>query len=187
MSTSSFLAREFTIAILGSAAVGKTSLCLQFTRNRFLEIYHPTSEDSYRKAITMDGTNVVINIIDTAGMEHNPGQTTSLIRDCTGFILVYDITNSQTFIDIQEIQSQVLDITAQRKVTFALVGNKSDLESRRQVPEDKGRQLALLWGCSFYETSAKNRVNHEQCFMNLVRDMTARKTSTTTDRCCMLQ
>lgn len=174
MSEISFVAREFTIAILGTAAVGKTSLCLQFTRDRFLEIYHPTNEDSYRKAITIDGLNYVINIIDTPGMEHNPGQTVTLIRNCAGFILVYDITNAQTFVDVQELHAQVLDVVAERKPTLALVANKSDLEPRRQVSDAKGRQLAQAWGCPFYETSAKNRINHELCFTDLVREVEAR-------------
>lgn len=184
MSGTSFLAREFTIAVLGSAAVGKTSLCLQFTRNRFEDTYHPTSEDSYRKAITISGDNYVINIIDTAGMEHNPGQTISLIRSCVGFILVYDITNTQTFIDVQDLHAQVMDVRGDYKPSIVLVANKSDLETRRQIPEAKGKELAEVWGSPFYEASAKNRINHEQCFLNLVKDIEARGRMKADKHCC---
>jgi small GTP-binding protein len=153
-----------------------------------MDEYRPTNEDSYRKAVTIEGVNYVVNIIDTPGAEHNPGQTISLIRSADGFILVYDITNAQTFADVRELQAQVMDVkSSSHRAALILVGNKSDLESRRQVSEAQGRRLAEEWGCGFYESSAKNRVNHDHCFLTLVREIEARGHSIANEKCCCVQ
>lgn len=59
--------REYTIAIIGPTGVGKSSLCLQFTRNYFTESYEPTEADYFRKPITMNNIEIMLNMLDTAG------------------------------------------------------------------------------------------------------------------------
>ena len=60
------------------------------------------------------------------------------------------------------------------RVPILLVGNKIDLESQREVPTVEGMALAQIWGCPFVEASAKNRMNVNEVFAEIVREMNMR-------------
>jgi len=54
---------------------------------------------------------------------------------------------------------------------MVIIGNKCDLESERQVSRHEGQELAKQFKCPFMEASAKHRVNVEECFFDLVREI----------------
>ena len=100
------------------------------------------------------------------------------MRDRQGFILVFDITNPASVDDLNEIYHQILrnklsatspsDNSAEPAVPLVLVGNKLDLGNERKVPGLKGKELAAQWKCSYYEASAKMRMNVDEIFLDLV-------------------
>jgi GTPase KRas protein len=93
------------------------------------------------------------------------------MREGKGFLLVYTITNRATFEELNNLYEKILRSKEGHKVPIVICGNKCDLESQRDVPKEDGEALAGQWGCPFYETSAKNKINHEQCFFECVREI----------------
>ena len=93
------------------------------------------------------------------------------MRTGQGFMLVYAITSRSSFDEISSFRDQILRVKDKDKVPVVLVGNKCDLESERQVTTNEGNDLARSFGCPFLETSAKTRINVEDSFFNLVREI----------------
>ena len=91
---------ECNIVVLGSAGVGKSDLITQYCYG-FAEHgqYNPTIEDSYRKSVVIDNTSLILDIIDTAGMEEYRAMRELYIRKGRGFIIVYSVTNNSSFLD----------------------------------------------------------------------------------------
>jgi len=100
------------------------------------------------------------------------------MRSGQGFLCVYSITNRDSFEEIATFREQILRVKDADKVPMVIVGNKSDLESDRQVSQADGKELAASWNCPWMETSAKARVRCEESFFELVREI--RKTAPST-------
>lgn len=93
------------------------------------------------------------------------------MRTGEGFLLVYSIDSRQSFEEIRTFQQQILRVKDRDDFPIIIVGNKCDLESDRVVSEAEGRAMAQQFKCSFMETSAKKRVNVEESFYELVREI----------------
>jgi len=152
--------KDYKIVVLGSGGVGKSALTVQFVQNIFVEKYDPTIEDSYRKQVEVDGTQCMLEILDTAGTEQFTAMRDLYMKNGQGFALVYSITSQSTLQDLQEIREQILRVKDTDDVPLVLVGNKCDLESERAVGREQGASLARSWGnTAFMETSAKSKIN----------------------------
>jgi GTPase KRas protein len=93
-------------------------------------------------------------------------------RHGEGFLLVYSVTTRSSFEEIVKLRDQIVRVKEDvPKVPLVLVGNKCDLEDRRQVTKTEGEDLARSWGVPFFEASAKLRINVENCFYQLVREI----------------
>ena len=97
---------EYKVVVLGSGGVGKSALTVQFVTGKFAEKYDPTIEDFYRKEITIDDRPAVLEILDTAGTEQFASMRDLYIRNGHGFILVYSVTNEQSFQEVQVLQRE---------------------------------------------------------------------------------
>jgi GTPase KRas protein len=93
------------------------------------------------------------------------------MRTGQGFFLVYDITSYSSFDEIHKFHEQILRIKDTNKVPAVLVGNKVDLEARREVDAEDGKEFAKKIGAPFLETSAKTRFNIEESFAQLVKEI----------------
>ncbi|XP_035714873.1 ras-related protein Rap-2b isoform X2 [Folsomia candida] len=116
--------REFKVVVLGSGGVGKSALTVQFVSGCFMEKYDPTIEDFYRKEIEVDGSPCVLEILDTAGTEQFASMRDLYIKNGQGFLVVYSITNHQTFQDIKTMKEQISRVKGMDRVPLLLVGNK---------------------------------------------------------------
>lgn len=163
--------KEFKLVVLGSGGVGKSALTIRFVTDNFLEDYEPTIEDSYRKLATIDGDQALLDILDTAGQEEYTSMQDQWMREGHGYLLVYSITSQSSFDDIATFKAKILRAKDVDNVPIVLVGNKCDLESQRKVSTNEGRQLARQWGCAFMETSAKEKINNEECFYQVIREI----------------
>ena len=161
--------REYKVAIIGSTGVGKSSLCLQFARNKFPENYEPTIEDYYRKQVSLDGEQIMFDIIDTAGQEGNLTNLNALIKQANGYLLVYDITRRDSFNEAREFRDRILNVKNCSVVPLVLVGNKSDRQEKREIPQEVAQKLASEWNCRFWEVSAKTKNNLESAFVECAR------------------
>ncbi|RPA81913.1 ras-domain-containing protein [Ascobolus immersus RN42] len=160
------------ISALLDGGVGKSCLTAQFVQNVWVESYDPTIEDSYTKVINVDGRTCMLEILDTAGTEQFTAMREIYMRTGHGFLLVYSITSLSTFQELTELRSQILRIKETQNVPIVIVGNKSDLQEDRAVTHNRAIQLSQSWGrVPFYETSARNRLNVDEVFMDLCRQI----------------
>ncbi|KAM9327869.1 ras-related protein ralB-A [Pholidichthys leucotaenia] len=185
------------VIMVGSGGVGKSALTLQFMYDEFVEDYEPTKADSYRKKVVLDGEEVQIDILDTAGQEDYAAIRDNYFRSGEGFLLVFSITEHESFSATSEFREQILRVKEEENIPLLLVGNKSDLEDRRQVSADEATAKANEWGVQYVETSAKTRANVDKVFFDLMREVRKKKMSESKDkngpsggkkkrRCCIL-
>jgi len=167
---------EYKIVVLGGGGVGKSALTIRLVTDNFLDEYDPTIEDSYRKQVMIDDETALLDILDTAGQEEFSSMQDQWMRDGQGFLLVYNITSRATFDEVSTLYDKILRTKDTDNVPIVLVGNKCDLKDERDIEYIEGADLAKSWGCSFFETSAKIKLNNEACFFELVRNI--RKTKT---------
>jgi len=163
--------REYKLVVLGSGGVGKSALTVQFVQGIFVEKYDPTIEDSYRKQVEIDGMQCMLEILDTAGTEQFTAMRDLYMKNGQGFVLVYSIIAQSTFNDLPDLREQILRVKDKDDVPMVLVGNKCDLTDQRVITTDQGEDLARKFGCAFLEASAKTRVNVEQIFHDLIRQI----------------
>lgn len=143
--------------------------------SQFVEDYEPTKADSYRKKVRLDADEVQIDILDTAGQEDYAAIRDNYFRSGEGFLCVFSITEHESFTATHEFREQILRVKGDESIPFLLVGNKSDLNARRQVSVDEARRLAEAWRVPYIETSAKTRLNVDRVFYDLMRDIYRRK------------
>ncbi|KAH8030085.1 hypothetical protein HPB51_006517 [Rhipicephalus microplus] len=162
--------REYKIVVLGSGGVGKSALTVQFVQGIFVEKYDPTIEDSYRK-VSASGFFFFL-IVDVAGHKRYSTMRDLYMKNGQGFVLVYSITAQSTFNDLQDLREQILRVKDMDDVPMILVGNKCDLEDERVVGKDQGANLARSFNnCAFLESSAKAKINVNEIFYDLVRQI----------------
>lgn len=163
------------VIMVGSGGVGKSALTLQFMYDEFVEDYEPTKADSYRKKVILDGEEVQIDILDTAGQEDYAAIRDNYFRSGEGFLCVFSITEEESFQATQEFREQILRVKNDDNIPLLLVGNKGDLDDKRKVPLVDAESLAAQWGVPYVETSAKTRDNVDRVFFDLMREIRSRK------------
>ncbi|XP_072349206.1 ras-related protein Rab-8B-like isoform X1 [Scyliorhinus torazame] len=87
-----------------------------------------------------------------------------------GIMLVYDITNEKSFDNIKNWIRNIEE-HASSDVERMILGNKCDMNDKRQVSKERGEKLAIDYGIKFLETSAKSSINVEEAFITLARDI----------------
>ena len=154
----------FPICLLGEAGVGKTSLLTRFCDNSFKERYNNTIGVDFR-VITLKYKNIIskIHIWDTAGQERFRSLALNYINNSQGFIFVYDITNRESFNNVENWVNLALEKNNKNICNF-LVGNKTDKEAERKVSVKEGEILAKEKNFFFLETSAKTDDNVQKLF-----------------------
>mmetsp|Transcript_17084 Transcript_17084/g.24506 ORF Transcript_17084/g.24506 Transcript_17084/m.24506 type:complete len:210 (-) Transcript_17084:235-864(-) len=155
----------FKYIIIGDTGVGKSCLLLQFTDKRFTPIHDLTIGVEFgARIVTVEDKQLKLQIWDTAGQESFRSITRSYYRGAAGALLVYDITRKETF---EHLGSWLEDAKqhSNSNMTIILVGNKADLEHRREVPKEQGEAFAKEHGLLFLETSAKINTNVEDAFL----------------------
>ncbi|KAK6495454.1 Ras GTPase [Arthrobotrys musiformis] len=163
--------REYKLVVVGGGGVGKSCLTIQLIQSHFVDEYDPTIEDSYRKQCVIDDEVALLDVLDTAGQEEYSAMREQYMRTGEGFLLVYSITSRTSFEEIIQFQQQILRVKDKDYFPLVVVGNKCDLETERQVSTQEGRSLADSFGCPFKETSAKARINVDESFYELVREI----------------
>ncbi|XP_075237750.1 ras-related protein Ral-a-like [Lycorma delicatula] len=141
----------------------------------FVEDYEPTKADSYRKKVVLDGEEVQIDMLDTAGQEDYAAIRDNYFRSGEGFLCVFSITEDESFQATQDFREQILRVKNDESIPFLLVGNKGDLDEKRKVTLADAQSRAQQWGVPYVETSAKTRENVDKVFFDLMREIRSRK------------
>ncbi|CAE7792191.1 RAB1A, partial [Symbiodinium microadriaticum] len=125
------------------------------------------------RTVELDGKTIKLQIWDTAGQERFRTITSSYYRGAHGIIVVYDVTDAESFNNVKQWLHEI-DRYASENVNKLLVGNKSDLTSKRAVTFEQGKEFADSLGIEFLETSAKNATNVEKAFMTMAAQIKSR-------------
>nr|XP_012947602.3 EF-hand calcium-binding domain-containing protein 4B isoform X2 [Anas platyrhynchos] len=136
--------RLFKIIFVGNSSVGKTSFLRRFCEDRFFPGTAATVGVDYNvKTITVDNTQVALQLWDTAGQERYRSITKQFFRKADGVIVMYDITAKDTFTAVKQWLISIEEETGEN-VPVLLLGNKTDNEKEREVPNGMGEHLAKL-------------------------------------------
>jgi Ras-related protein Rab-1A len=142
-----------------------------------LESYISTIGVDFKiRTVELDGKTIKLQIWDTAGQERFRTITSSYYRGAHGIIVVYDVTDQESFNNVKQWLNEI-DRYASENVNKLLVGNKSDLASKKVVDYATAKAFADEIGIPFLETSAKNATNVEQAFMTMAAEIKNRMAS----------
>jgi len=162
---------QFKMVLLGESAVGKSSLVLRFVKGQFHEYQESTIGAAFlTQTVCVDDTTVKLELWDTAGQERYHSLAPMYYRGAQAAIVVYDITNADTFsrakVWVKELQRQ-----AAPNIVIALAGNKADLAQKRQIEIQDAQTYAEENGLIFMETSAKTAMNVNDIFMAIAKKL----------------
>uniref|UniRef100_A0ABI7YZD3 small monomeric GTPase n=1 Tax=Felis catus TaxID=9685 RepID=A0ABI7YZD3_FELCA len=151
----------FKLLLIGDSGVGKTCVLFRFSEDAFNSTFISTIGIDFKiRTIELDGKRIKLQIWDTAGQERFRTITTAYYRGAMGIMLVYDITNEKSFDNIRNWIRNIEE-HASADVEKMILGNKCDVNDKRQVSKERGEKLALDYGIKFMETSAKANINVE--------------------------
>ncbi|EAY18557.1 small GTP-binding protein, putative [Trichomonas vaginalis G3] len=116
----------YTLVILGSGAVGKTSITIQLIQGRFSAYHDPTFENTYTKYVNIGGDEIKLNILDTAGQDDFECMRDTYIRQGHGFLLVFALNDMQSFDKMIEIYRRIKEIKDSYTPPVLICANKCD-------------------------------------------------------------
>ena len=159
------------VVLLGESGVGKTCIISRFVNNSYEEGLMSTNGASYASKIVTypeyGNKTIKFEVWDTAGQEKYRALNKIFYKDASICILVYDITNRESFKAIQDYWCQQVKDSAPPNIVLGLAGNKCDLIEREDVPEESARNLAKELNAFFISTSAAKNIGIEELFHHL--------------------
>ena len=168
----------FKTVVVGDGAVGKTSLVMQFTEQKFNQQYIMTIGSNFAlKLIPSDALStdeneypdVRLQLWDLAGQPHFKAVRHPFYKGSSGVIFVFDVTRPATLDNLRGWRNEILK-QVDEETPSIMLANKIDLEGERKVSEEDGKKLAEEFGCvEYFETSAKEGVNVNVGFKTLAR------------------
>uniref|UniRef100_A0A8H7NGI1 GTP-binding protein rhb1 n=1 Tax=Bionectria ochroleuca TaxID=29856 RepID=A0A8H7NGI1_BIOOC len=164
--------KQRKVAIVGSRAVGKSSLAVQFVDGHFVDSYYPTIENTFSKSIRYKGQEYLTEIVDTAGQDEYSILNSKHFIGIHGYMLVYSVQSSSSLEMVQVIHDKILNNLGTQTVPVVIVGNKSDLRpEQRQVTEEEGRKVGEKLGCAWIEASARYDQNVAKAFELMIGEI----------------
>ena len=164
------MADEIKTILVGRTGTGKTNIINAIVGVKFDSSEMTTSTAAFvDKTIKVSGKDYHLAIWDTAGQEKFRSLTKIFIKDAKIVILVYSITNKESFKEIDFWLETVKNILGDKPV-LGLAGNKKDLFQEEQVGEEEGENKAKEIGAIFKLTSAKTKVGINEFIEKLVEE-----------------
>ena len=168
----SFLASEndkpenpkYKLIFLGDQSVGKSCILNRFMNDTFTEEYQATiGLDFQSKNVQIDNQDIHLLLYDTAGQEKFRALIPMYTRDANIILLVYDVTSKDSFLHLSDWLRDLTNVKKE-EVIFAVVGNKTDLDDRREVNSNEGENYAKEHDFIFAEVSAKTGDGFSELF-----------------------
>ena len=160
------------LMLLGDSQVGKSSLLLRLTGNQFNDSQLTTvGKESYIMQVNLHGYELKMKIWDTAGQERFRSMSVQVIKTSDAVILVYAINDRNSFNALDKWLLKISEASDISKKPIIVIGNKSDLDDKRQVSYEEGENFAKNKGYNFYETSAKTGENINEAFNDIFEQL----------------
>jgi len=162
----------------GSYGVGKTSLIVRYCDNTFLEEYIQTIGANFyikeidQKVFTDSDVNLTLFLWDICGQIDKLFVTEYYFSGASGAIIVFDLTNKQSFKDLDFWIKKIRDLSGD--IPFIIIGNKTDLEAKRKISKKEGYKKAADYNVNYIETSAKKDINVDIIFNDISKKIIAR-------------
>ena len=161
----------FKLIIIGDSNVGKTNIMSQYIKKEFnINSKSTVGVEFGNKLIKLDNKTIKAQIWDTAGQERYKSITNAYYKGAKGAFIVYDITSKITFESVDK-WIQDLNLYGDKNIIIVLIGNKSDLEDKREVKREDGEEKAKSFGLGFIETSACTGDNIDKAFEIMLKEV----------------
>ena len=162
-----------SIGTIGDSQVGKSAMTEIYLNREFSEEYLTTiginiNTKDTKTVINGEEKEIKVKIWDTAGQEKFKSISTQYIKNCDGILLIYAINNKKTFENIENWLNEIENKKKKNNIPLVLIGNKIDLEKEREVSFQEGEKLAQIYNMEFFECSAKDNINVNECFNCLI-------------------
>jgi small GTP-binding protein len=161
---------SYKIVVLGAGGVGKSALIIQYVQGHFVTAYDPTIEDSHKKTLSVDGRDVNLDILDTAGQDDFAPVRSTYMRSGQGFMIVFAINDQNSFNQVDGFQQQIRGAAERDDIPIVVCGNKCDLKDRLVSKEDADN-LCNECHLTYFDTSAMKNLNVAESFIELCRQM----------------
>ena len=159
------------IILIGDSCVGKSNILLKYLKNEFDPNSRATVGVEFgTKNIIINNKKIKIQIWDTAGQERYRSITSAYYKGAKGALIVYDITRKCTFDNIDKWISD-LKLNGDKNICIVILGNKSDLDDKREVSKDDGIKKSEMYKTAFLETSALNGDNIGKAFDEIIEQI----------------
>ena len=159
---------KINIITLGNSSVGKTSLIQRYVDEIFEDTFATIGFNTkFKTKILSNGEKLKVFFYDTSGQEKYNSLSFNYIKNCHGILLMYDISKKESFLKIKDWLNNIFE-HKDKDFPILLLGNKCDLEEKREVTKEEGDQLAKELKLNFYETSNKDNINIEKAITELI-------------------
>ena len=167
---------NYKVVIVGRSAVGKSSLLLRFTDDKFIKDYMATIGVDFKfRSLKLNNEVFKLTIWDTAGQEKYQTITKTFYKDANAIVLVYDLTSKASFEEAKHVWLEEARKNADQNVVYLLIGNKCDLTGKAEVSLEDVDIFAKREGVLSFQCSAKTGQNVESAFFELTKQIYARQ------------
>ena len=162
--------KKLKVTLIGESKVGKTSLINQYVNNEFDGDYLMTiGNDKMTKDIKINEEQLKLEIWDSIGHESLRSANKIFMKNTDIALIVYDITNRQSFVNLNEFYEELININKRDKMIIGIAANKSDLYENTEVNKEEGEEYAKNINALFFESTAMEHENVVNIFEELIK------------------
>ena len=162
---------QLKISVLGNSMVGKSALTFRFINNKFPTEHDTTIEDSYSIPTRINDHDCQLEILDTAGQDDYQTMLDTWINASEGFLLVYSIDNKESFEALKNKYDRIKQLKEGQDYSVVIVGNKCDLEDKREISKEEVENYAKSKNLQFLEASALKTINVKEAFLAVAQEL----------------
>lgn len=158
--------RRYKVLFVGNSTVGKSSLILRLADGVFHDVKSTIGVDYKRRNVSANGKRILFEMFDPSGQEQFKSITSAFYRAADAVVLMYDVTNRKTFLELPTWLDEISKYTSQPMLKM-LIANKCDLEDKRLVETYEGQSFADEYQMKFLEISVQLNNGVDQVFSEL--------------------